>query len=159
MDTDASQYHHRLWLSDNNLDGLSYLWHIKPDLPKSSWNMDSSDHRAHVHCLFVHLRLAFVQRTGVSVQSWYVELTVLSGSGFPRYFSHSIAWRLEGHTFPTVVSIFGLYTLRFPWNFSTALCTSDVEISKKYFLGNQLRILWPSLAKIGESWPYVAWKD
>jgi len=34
-----------------------------PFFPRCSWNMDSSDHRTHVHCLSVHLRWASAQRT------------------------------------------------------------------------------------------------
>lgn len=51
-------------LIDNSLDCLSYLWHIESEslnfrIPKTSLNLDSSDHRTHSHCFLVYFRWAW----------------------------------------------------------------------------------------------------
>jgi len=58
--------------ADNGLNGLFDLWHVKPGInfPKSSWKVNSSEHKTCVHCLLVHLR--WTNHSSVSVQSWHM---------------------------------------------------------------------------------------
>jgi len=74
--------------------------------PRSSWNVDSSDHRTRVHCLSVHLRWAwtvFLHRADTWLQVTFLDAAVDCGLRAP----------------PTVVSVLGL---RIPWIFLLRSC-------------------------------------
>ncbi len=159
------------WKSGWSLSSLG-LRTRHPFFPETSWNVDSSDHSTHFHCLFKRFKLHFLMQ----------RQTVVNDSGFLKYswthvlltpqhdsFLCSAIWGLKGHAHSPEVSCLALHVLRFLWNslnLFTILCMVVVKRHKffailhweMWFLVYLTPLSW-NLAQSDEPWSSFACKD